>query len=306
MDPAAALDDVVVVAGGHRALDGLTLALEAGRVTALLGPNGAGKTTTIAVLAGLTRPESGSALVLGGTPGRLAAREQVGVMLQEGGLPSGARAGEIVRHVAALRGQPGTAPPLLDRLGLEALGRTPIRRMSGGERARVSLACALVGSPRLVLLDEPTAGLDPRGRAIVADLVAELRDHGTTVLLSTHVLDEAERLCDDVAIIVRGRCAASGSLAAMSAGGSESVSFEASLHLDLSTLCDALPEGCRAVETEPGRYRVEGPADPRTLATVTAWCAQHGVMPRGLRTGTGGLEDLYWRLAGSAGPEAGT
>lgn len=294
------MDAVTVVKGGHRALDGLSLALEPGRVTALLGPNGAGKSTTIAVLAGLTRPSGGSARVLGGEPGRRDARDRVGVMLQDGGLPTGARGEEMVRHVAALRDRPATAGPVIDRLGIGGLGRTTIRRMSGGERARVSLACALVGNPQLVLLDEPTAGLDPRGRAIVSEVVSELRDRGATVLLSTHVLDEAERLSDDVAIILRGRCVAAGDLATLCAEAGESVTFEAAFHLDLVSLCHALPEGCRALEVEPGRYRVEGPADPRTLATVTAWCAQHGVMPRNLRTGAGGLEDLYWRLSDAA------
>lgn len=295
MDPAASLDAVTVVKGGHRALDGLNLALRPGRVTALLGPNGAGKTTTIAVLAGLTRPTSGSARVLGGEPGRR--RDRVGVMLQDGGLPTGARGEEMVRHIACLRDRPDTAGPIIDRLGIRGLGRTTIRRMSGGERARVGLACALVGEPQLLLLDEPTAGLDPRGRALVFEIVSELRDRGATVLLSTHLLDEAERLSDDVAIILRGRCVAAGDLATLCASAGESVTFEAALHLDLASLCHALPEGCRATEVEPGRYRVEGPADPRTLATVTAWCAQHGVMPRNLRTGSGGLEDLYWRLS---------
>ncbi len=308
MQPAAVLDEVVVAvgrgrrgSGEHRALDGLSLSLAPGRVTALLGPNGAGKSTTVAVLAGLTVPSGGTAAVLGGQPGRESARARVGVMLQEGGLPTGARAEELVRHIAALRGSPDTAGPLIDRLGIRQLGRTTIRRMSGGERGRVSLACALVGAPELVLLDEPTSGLDPRGRAIVAEIVAELRDRGTTVLLSTHLLDEAERLSDDVAIILKGRCAALGDRDTLSAGALDTVSFEASMHLDLTSLCDALPEGCRALEVEPGRYRIEGPADARTLATVTAWCAQHGVMPRSLRTGAGGLEELYWRLTGSDG-----
>lgn len=292
------LDDVVVAYGDRRALDGLTVDLAEGRVTGLLGPNGAGKTTAVAVLAGLRRAQSGVARVLRGEPGRPAARERVGVMLQSDGLPTAARGVEIVQHVAALRGAPQTAAPLVERLGLTAFGRTPIRRLSGGERRRVSLACALVGDPQLVLLDEPTAGLDPRGRAIVGEIVSELRDRGRTVLLSTHLLDEAESLCDDIAIIARGQCRAQGTLEEIASGEPGVVAFDAPRHLDLATLRAGLPDGCTVREESPGRYRVEGPDDPRTLATVASWCAQHGVSPRNLRAGGHGLQDAFWRLTG--------
>lgn len=292
---AAALDDVSLSYGARRALDRLTLTVGHGRVTGLLGPNGAGKSSTVAILAGLRRPQSGSVQVLGGAPGRPEARRDLNVMLQELGLPTGARGPEFVRHVADLRGAPDTADAWISLLGIDAFGRTSIRRLSGGEKQRVSLACALVGRPRMVILDEPTAGLDPRGRVLVHDIIRRLRDDGVTVLLATHLLGEAEELCDDVAIMDAGRCLIQARLVDLLAQAHDQVTFEGPLHLDLAGLLQALPEGCSATEVSPGHYLVRGPVDPRVLATVTSWCAQHGVTPRNLRAGHSSLEDAYLR-----------
>lgn len=299
---AAVLEEIVVsYAGGRTGLRGLDLTLVQGRVTALLGPNGAGKSTTVGVLAGLVRPDSGRVRVLGGAPGRREARARVNVMVQDDGLPTGAHAAEVVRHVARLRGAPETAAPLIDLLGIEQLGRTTIRRLSGGERRRVSLACALVGDPDFVILDEPTAGLDPRGRAIVWDAIAALRDRGRTVLLCTHLLDEAEALADDIAIIAEGRVRAYGPLAALLPSDTDTITFDGPLHLDVDSLMQALPEGSRVQEVSPGRYRIDGAATPQMLATVASWCAQHGVQPRHMSVGTESLADAYWRLTEDTG-----
>lgn len=298
---AAVLEGIVVSYGdGHRGLSGLDLAVPTGGVTALLGPNGAGKSTAVGVLAGLVRPNAGRARVLGGPPGRLEARTRMHVMVQDDGLPSGAHAAEVVRHVARLRRAPATAQPLIDLLGLGELGRTTIRRLSGGERRRVSLACALVGDPDFVILDEPTAGLDPRGRAIVWEAVAALRDRGRTVLLCTHLLDEAEALADNIAIIAGGRLRAHGPLATLIPAGTDMITFDGPLHLDVESLMQALPEGTRVEEVSPGRYRVDGAATPQMLATVASWCAQHGVQPRQLSIGSESLADAYWRLTEDA------
>ena len=298
---AATLTDVVVAyphaAGAPpRGLSGLDLSVAEGKITALLGPNGAGKSTTVGVLAGLIPAQSGSAVVLGGQPGRLEARQRVNVMVQDDGLPSGAHAAELVRHVARLRGAPASAQAAIDTWGLSQLGRTTMRSLSGGERRRVSLACALVGEPSLVILDEPTASLDPRGRALVWETVSALRDRGTSVLLCTHLLDEAEALADSIAIIHEGRCKAQGTLAELTAGSREAITFEGPLHLDIASLLHALPEGCAGHETSPGRYRIEGHVSPQTLATVASWCSQHGVQPRNLAIGSEGLADTYWRV----------
>lgn len=286
----------MVTYGRTPALRGLDLRIRAGMITGLLGSNGAGKSTTIAILAGLRKLDSGRCVVLDGPPGSASARASVGVMLQDDGLPTGARAAEIVRHVARLRSQPDSAEPLIDRLGIGAFERTTIRRLSGGERRRVSLACALVGTPALVLLDEPTAGLDPRGRQIVADILRELREAGVAILLSTHLINEAEELSDEVAVIGHGRTVAQGTVAELTAGGEEFISFTTSAHLDIAALAQALPTRCTVTEDQPGRYRITGSAEPAVLATVSSWCSAQGVAPRHLEAGQASLEDVFWRL----------
>ena len=302
---AARLEQVVVsFPPAGRGLAGLDLTVRAAEVTALLGPNGAGKSTAVGVLAGLIAPRSGAALVLGGIPGRRDARRRVGVMVQDDGLPSGAHAVELVRHVARLRGAPSTADRWVETLGLAQLGRTTMRRLSGGERRRVSLACALVGHPELVILDEPTSGLDPRGRAIVWESVTDLRDQGCAVLVCTHLLDEAEALADSIAIIARGRLRAQGSLNDLLGDAGEAVSFDGPLHLDIEGLLRALPEGCTAREVSPGRYRIAGAVSAQTLTTVAAWCAQHGVQSRNLSLGADRLADAFWRLTDEKGEPA--
>lgn len=301
--PLAALEDVVVTFGARTALAGLSATFEEGLVTALLGRNGAGKSTTVSVICGLRRPSAGRTEVLGGSPGRRDARERIGVMLQDGGLPSGAHAVEMVRHVAALRSQPKTADHWIEILGLSALGRTSIRRMSGGERRRVSLACALVGSPDAVILDEPTAGLDPQGRRIVWDIIAGLRRQETSVVLSTHLLEEAEALSDRVVILEAGHCVSSGTTSELAAGAAEALAFESAPGLSLADLQAALPRGSQVDERAPGRYVVSGHVDPSVLAAVTAWCAQQGLMPTNLSTGGRGLEEHFWKVTGYHGDD---
>lgn len=298
LNSAAEVRNLVITYGTRRAVNGLDLTVPPASITALLGPNGAGKSSTIAALAGLIRPAAGTVRVLGGTPGERAARDHVGVMLQDDGLPTGAHGAEMVRHVAALRGRPESAEPLIDALQLDRLGRTTIRRLSGGERRRVSLACALVGTPELVLLDEPTAGLDHDGRGVVAGLVRQLRHDGVAVLLSTHLLDEAEQLADQVTVIAHGRAVATGSVESLTADSEERIDFTARAHLDIEALTRALPSNCRVEERSPGDYRVWGSADPQTLATVSAWCAQHGVTPTRIHAGRESLADAYQRLTG--------
>ncbi|MFY9330967.1 MAG: ABC transporter ATP-binding protein [Candidatus Nanopelagicales bacterium] len=295
---AARADDLVVNYGKTRALRGLTMGVRLGALTTLLGPNGAGKSTTLGVLAGLVRPDSGSATIFGAPAGSLSARQRLGVMLQEGGIPTGARGPSIVRHIAGLRGAAESAEHWIDQLDLDSIGRTTFRRMSGGQKKRVALACALVGHPDLVFVDEPTAGLDPPGRLMVWEALDALRRQGVTVVLCTHDLEEAERLADDVIIIHEGVCRLQEPLTQVLAQARESVDFDAPLHLDLTGLQSALSATANVEERSPGRYRIVGDVSPQTLATVTAWCSQHGVMARGLRVGGTRLEDRYWDITG--------
>ncbi|WP_129663041.1 ABC transporter ATP-binding protein [Phytoactinopolyspora endophytica] len=298
---AVEIDALIKRYGGTIAVDGLTLSVDPGTITSVLGPNGAGKTTTVECCEGYRRPDAGTVRVLGLDPQRDAARlrPRIGVMLQEGaGLYPGARAIELVAHLARLHAQPLDVATLVDRLGLGDAGRTPVRRLSGGQRQRVALAAALVGRPELVFLDEPTAGLDPQMRRSVWELLDELRADGVTVVLTTHLIDEAERLSDDVAIIDDGRLAAQGSPLELTKQDESTVQFTGPPRLDLASLRQALPEETALDETAPGRYVVRAHVTPQLLATVTSWCAAHDVMPEGLHVGRRSLEDVVIELTG--------
>src|SRR5689334_16687176 len=207
--------------GSKTAVDGLSLAVRTGTITAVLGPNGAGKTTTLETCEGYRRPQAGSVRVLGLDPQtqRSDLLPRIGVMLQSGGAWSGVRAEEMLRHVAALHAHPLSVPMLVERLGLEECGRTPYRRLSGGQQQRLGLAMAIVGRPELVFVDEPTAGLDPHARRTTWELLRELRAAGVTVVLTTHYIEEAERLADHVHIIDRGRLVVSGTPAELTGDG---------------------------------------------------------------------------------------
>lgn len=172
-------------------------------------------------------------------------------------------------------------------------------RLSGGQQQRLALAMAVVGRPELVFLDEPTAGLDPQARRSTWDLVKELRTDGVSVVLTTHFMDEAEELADDVAIIDAGRIVAQGSPETLCRGGAENtLRFTGRPGLDLGSLLKALPDGSEAVELSTGTYRITGDVDPQLLATVTSWCAQNGVMPSGISVERHTLEDVFLELTG--------
>jgi ABC-2 type transport system ATP-binding protein len=287
------------------AVDDVSLSAPLGAVTALLGPNGAGKTTTLDICTGLRRADGGRVRVLGLDPtrDRPALRCRVGVMPQSGvaggvGVSGTVRAGDALRLFASYYRAPLSTDALLARLGLERVAGTPWRRLSGGEQQRLSLALAIVGRPELVFLDEPTAGLDVQARHAVFDLVRELRAAGVSIVLTTHAMDEAEALADHVVIVDRGRVVASGSPTELTSSDEHSLSFSGPAGLPLDALLAALPPSAAAEEPEPGRYVVTGDVDPAFLATVTAWCAGHGVMPRGLTTGERSLEDVFLELTG--------
>ena len=297
---AVAVEGLLKRYGGRTVVDGLSFTAEAGAVTAVLGPNGAGKTTTIACCEGLRRPDAGSVRVLGLDPAvdGAALRPRVGVMLQDGGLPTGAGALEVLRHVAALHADPVPVDDLVAALGLASFARTRVRRLSGGQRQRLAVACALVGRPEVVFLDEPSAGLDPQSRLALWDVVAQVRAAGAAVVLSTHLMEEAERLADHVVVVDGGRVVAAGSPAELTRTES-SLSFSATPGLPLGSLQSALPPGTSAVEPSPGRYLLTGvEAGPQVAATVAAWCAAHDVLPEGLGAGRRTLEDVFLDLTG--------
>ncbi len=263
----------------------------------MLGPNGAGKTTTLEICTGLRTADTGTVRVLGLAPRDPALPPRIGMMLQAGGIYSGAKPLEMLEHVASLHAHPLDPVALFDLLGLENVRRTTYRRMSGGEKQLLALGLAVIGRPELAFLDEPTAGLDPHARRRTWDLVSSLRAAGVTVVLTTHLMDEAESLADAVHIVDRGRVIASGTPAELTRT-SQALTFRAPAGLPVDALSKALPVGTSATEPLPGSYLVSGPMDPTTLATVTSWCADLGVMPEGLSVEKRSLEDVFLELTG--------
>ncbi|WP_343287212.1 ABC transporter ATP-binding protein [Gordonia sp. SID5947] len=301
--PALSVTGLVKRYGDRTAVDELDLELESGTILALLGPNGAGKTTTVEICEGFLAADAGRVEVLGLDPvaDNDALRRRIGVMLQGGGAYPGARAEEMLRLCAAYSADPIDPAWLLDAMGLTDCARTSFRRLSGGQQQRLSLACAIVGRPDLVFLDEPTAGLDAHARIMVWELIDRLRDDGVSVLLTTHLMDEAEELADQVVIIDSGRVVASGTPKDLTRRGAENeLRFSAPRGLDLTTLGRALPEDYSCSETAPGSYLVRGPVTPQILATVTAWCATIDVLATDLRVETRTLSDVFLDLTGRA------
>jgi ABC-2 type transport system ATP-binding protein len=299
--PAVSVRGLVKRFGRTTAVDGLDLELPAATVLALLGPNGAGKTTTVEICEGNITADAGEVRVLGTDPAGApdALRARIGVMPQGGGAYPGVHAGEMLRLVAACAAHPLDTAWLLTVLGLDSCARTPFKRLSGGQQQRLALACAVVGRPELVFLDEPTAGMDPQGRRLVWELVEALRRDGVAVLLTTHLMEEAEALADDVVIIDHGRVVAHGSPAELTAGGQQrELRFRAKPGMDLDGLAAALPSDYRAAETIAGRYLVQGRIDPAVLSTITTWCAQQGALADDVQVARRSLEDVFLELTG--------
>jgi len=304
--PAVEVRDLVVRYGPLVAVDRVSFVARAGEVTALLGPNGAGKTTTVEAVEGYRRVDAGEVRVLGLDPRREhpAVIPRLGVMLQQGGVYTGIRPVEVLHLFAAYYDDPADPDELLARVGLDDRRRTAWRHLSGGERQRLSLALALVGRPEVVVLDEPTAGIDPTGRLVVREVIADLRRSGVSVLVTTHDLTEAERLADHVVIIDRGRVVADASPAElMDTTGADHFRFGAPGRIDVTELGAHL--SATVVEERAGEYRVDATPSPAVLAALTAWLAEHDLPLADLRAGRQSLEDVFLRLTAERPGDAG-
>ena len=291
--------------GDTVAVDGLSLDVPRGRVLALLGPNGAGKTTTVEVCEGFLRPDAGTVRVLGLDPAvdRQQVRNRIGMMLQGGGAYPAAGAREMLHLVASYYADPLDPQWLLEQLGMVEHARTPYRRLSGGQQQRLSLACAIVGRPELVFLDEPTAGLDAQARRAVWDLVRALRRDGAGVVLTTHLMDEAAALADEVVIVDRGRQVAAGTPAELSElGADEGVTVSASATLDpgaLAALAADIGSDYHVVpQGTPGVTEVRGPVTPALLTALCAAYERAGVQIYSLARSARTLEEVFLDLTG--------
>jgi ABC-2 type transport system ATP-binding protein len=310
--PALALRNVVKRYGQRNVLDGVSLSVAPGELVALLGPNGAGKTTAVEILEGYRAPDAGEARVLGIDPARggPALKARLGLMLQGGGHDPRSTPRDVLDLYSRFHDGGRDPEALLQLVGLAGVARTRARRLSGGERQRLALALALVGEPEVLVLDEPTAGMDPEARRTTRELIAGLRDEGRAILLTTHDLGDVERLADRVAILHGGRILAEGSPAALAGGGAPrlEVRLERPLSEEEAAELGIALEAIRAgaiVRAGPGdagaRYIVDGvPADPQLLAALATWCAGADVAIRELRAGTASLEERYFQLTGDA------
>jgi ABC-2 type transport system ATP-binding protein len=302
--PAIVVAGLVKRYGATTAVDGLDLSVRTGETFALLGPNGAGKTTTIECCEGYRRPDAGVVQVLGLDPARDAARlrPRVGLMLQEGGVYPTARPVEVLALFAAFYDHPRDPEALLAQVGIDGASGTRFRDLSGGQKQRLSLALALVGDPEVVFLDEPTAGLDPAARRQTWQHIRDLKARGVTIVLTTHLLDEAEELADRVAIIDRGRLIALGTPDELTHGDAPAqIRFTARRGLDAAAIGAAV--GAPVTEERPGRYLIRVVATPQAVAQLATWLLEHDEPLGELQAGKRSLEDVFLRL--TAEEEAG-
>ncbi|MFD1547782.1 ABC transporter ATP-binding protein [Nonomuraea guangzhouensis] len=280
--------------GDFAAVKGISFEVADGEIFALLGRNGAGKTTTIELLAGFQQPDGGSCQVLGLDPARdrAAVRRRTGIMLQEAGFFQDLTVARTVDTWCDFTAAPRPRDEALELAGLLPKAGTRVRQLSGGEKRRLDLALALLGRPDVLFLDEPTTGMDPEARRNTWDVVRELAGQGTTILLTTHYLEEAQRLAGSMAIMDAGEIVASGGMAETLAARSGRVAFR-------------LPPGTSPADlplpvTLEGETAVCRAADPDLAAqTLLSWAAERGLRLAGLEVRTATLEDLFLDLSGS-------
>jgi ABC-2 type transport system ATP-binding protein len=290
--------------GPKVAVDDVSFTVEAGEIFGILGPNGAGKTTTVECVTGLRKPDRGQISVLGLDPRRdhHELREQVGVQLQDSQLPDKIRVREALELYASFYQQPADADELITRLGLADRRDASFDQLSGGQKQRLSVALALIGTPKVAVLDELTTGLDPAARREVWGLIADIRDAGVTVVLVTHFMEEAERLCDRLAVIDHGRVIATDTPSGLAgrAGGEQYIRFTASAPLAEAELA-VLPE-VHSVRRENDQFVVTG--NEEALQAVMGMLIRHGITARHLRVDQASLDDAFVALTSHAQPES--
>jgi len=302
--PAVEISHLRKAYGPLMAVDDVSFSVGQGEIFGILGPNGAGKTTTVECALGLRSPDSGTIRVMGTDPqtDRARIREITGVQLQSSAFPAKLRVGEIIDMYQSFYRRPADAGELAGALGLSAKRRSYYRSLSGGQQQRLSVLLALIGAPRIAVLDEMTTGLDPQARRDVWELIEGVRDRGTTVLLVTHFMEEAERLCDRIALIDSGRVIALDTPAGLTAraAGAKTVRFLAPASFDESLLT-RLPE-VTAVEHDGHHIVVTGTGELPTAVIVALHAA--GIEAQDVRIDASTLESAFVRLTGRHPHEA--
>lgn len=285
----------------HRvnAVDGLSFQINQGEIFALLGPNGAGKTTTLEILEGYRPRDAGNVDVLGFDPQTDAERIKplIGVMLQSGGIYPTVTPFELLDLLSNFYANARKPGELLDLVGLTESAGTRYRQLSGGQQRRLALAAAIVGNPKLLFLDEPTSAMDPQARRVTWDLIEDQRRQGTTIILTTHFMEEAERLADRVAIIDHGKLLALEEPSALRRNGGSTVRFNGPEDLAIDDL-GLLPAATAVRIAQPGQYVIDTDDPVALLDELTTWARQRGILLDELRAGHETLEDVFLRLTG--------
>ncbi len=303
-NPIVSCKDVVIAYGSTRAVDGLSFDAFAGRVLAILGPNGAGKTSTVEALEGYRIPSHGNIRVLGHDPAKnsktLSAR--IGVMLQEGGIHPMMSPIEATHLFTKYYSDSISPDDIIQLTGLEHVAKRPYKRLSGGEKQRLSLGLALTGRPEVVFLDEPTAGVDPQGRLGIREIITRLREQGACIILTTHELPEAERLADEVLILNKGKNIMQGSmheLLSLGSKGANTIRLRTTLPLDTTLLAQAVGLDLSEVAEElPGNYLIKATGTPERIVAITTFLATMNIAIDSLTSGMVSLEEIYLSLIG--------
>ncbi len=286
--------------GAKRAVDGLSFSVWRGEIFALLGPNGAGKTTTVEILEGYRRPDGGEVRVLGLDPIRdgHSMKQRIGVMLQNAGIYPTVTPLEALNLLREFYDDAEETDAMIKLVGLEEAANTRYRQLSGGQQRRLALAAALIGKPELLFLDEPTTAMDPQARHMTWDILQGLRDKGLTILLTTHFMEEAERLADRVAIIDHGRLLALEEPRVLTATSAEEVQFTGPAGMDTGEI-SRLPSARGVREERPGFYVLHTARPMDLLAEITAWGRDQDILLNDLRVGHESLEEVFLRLTGN-------
>jgi ABC-2 type transport system ATP-binding protein len=288
--------------GDFEALSGVDLHVRRGEVFCLLGPNGAGKTTTVEILEGHRSYDGGDVTVLGYDPatGDRGFRARIGIVLQNAGVERFLTVEEVIELFRGYYPHPRPLDELLSIVGLQEKRRSLIRRLSGGQVRRLDMALALAGDPDLLFFDEPTSGFDPEARRGAWEMIAGLRDLGKTVLLTTHYMEEAERLSDRLAVIVEGRIVAEGTVESLRRGQAAAV-------ISFRSPTSELPETLRmSARIDNGRMMIETDNPTPLLHELTGWAVTSGIELEELRVMSQSLEDIYLKLVGSSSERAGS
>jgi ABC-2 type transport system ATP-binding protein len=294
-EPAVAVTHLVKRYGSLQAVDDVSFSIQQGEIFGIIGPNGAGKTTTVECISGLRAPDSGSISVCGLSPqrDRYRIKEFLGVQLQQSAMPPRLRVGEALELFAAFYADPLDPEEVLESLGIKDIERKPFKNLSGGQKQRLSIALALVGNPKIAILDELTTGLDPEARRETWALIERMRDRGVTVILVTHFMDEAETLCDRLALINRGRLRALDTPEAIAAqAGINRVRFAPAQPVDDATLYAV--DGVKEIERKDRYVTVTGTGD--LAASVISALAARGIQVSEIEARSGNLDDAFIKL----------